>query len=83
MNLINHMSIFITGESKYEIIITVNVTCMMVLASIYLGKRNEIARIIAVVVLSALVFFVSYSLRIPSTFVVHIFGRNILQVLTK
>ena len=38
MNLINHMSVFITGESKYEIIITVNITCMMVLASIYLGK---------------------------------------------
>ena len=41
MNLINHMSIFITGESNYELIITVNVTCMMVLASIYLGNPNK------------------------------------------
>ena len=36
MNIINQFSVFITGESRFEIIITVNITSMMVLASIYL-----------------------------------------------
>ena len=42
MNLINQMSNYVTGESRYEFIITVNITCMMVLASIYLSVSNSL-----------------------------------------
>ena len=42
MNLINQMSNYVTGESRYEFIITVNITCMMVLASIYLSVSTSL-----------------------------------------
>ena len=42
MNIINQFSVFITGESRYEIIITVNITSMMVLASIYLTVSSSL-----------------------------------------
>ena len=42
MNLINQMSNYVTGESRYEFIITVNITCMMVLASIYLSVSSSL-----------------------------------------
>ena len=37
MNMINQATNYIEGESKYDLIITVNITCMMVLASVYLS----------------------------------------------
>ena len=37
MNMINQATNYITSENKYDIIFTVNITCMMVLASIYLS----------------------------------------------
>ena len=37
MNMINQFSNYITGDTKYDMIYTINVTCMMVLASIYLS----------------------------------------------
>ena len=37
MNMINQFSNYITGDTKYDMIYTINITCMMVLASIYLS----------------------------------------------
>ena len=37
MNMINQATNYITTEDKYSLIITVNITCMMVLASVYLS----------------------------------------------
>ena len=38
MNFINQLTMFLTGESKYDLTITVNITSMMVLAGIYAGN---------------------------------------------
>ena len=37
MNMINQATNYISGEDKYSMIYTINITCMMVLASIYLS----------------------------------------------
>ena len=42
MNIINQLTNFISGESRYELIITVNITCMMVLASVYLTVSTSL-----------------------------------------
>ena len=42
MNLINQATNYISSPDKYELIITVNITCMMVLASIYLSVATSL-----------------------------------------
>merc|ERR1719410_1572825 len=42
MNMINQLTNHISGEGRYELIITVNITCMMVLASIYLSVSTSL-----------------------------------------
>ena len=42
MNLLNQATNYISSEDKYELIITVNITCMMVLASIYLSVSTSL-----------------------------------------
>ena len=42
MNLINQAANYITGEDKYSMIYTINITCMMVLASIYLSVSSSL-----------------------------------------
>merc|ERR1711994_652301 len=37
MNMINQASNYITGETRFDLVYTVNITCMMVLASVYLS----------------------------------------------
>ena len=37
MNIINQATNYIKGDDKYSMIYTINITCMMVLASIYLS----------------------------------------------
>ena len=37
MNIVNQATNYITGEDKYSLNYTINITCMMVLASIYLS----------------------------------------------
>ena len=37
MNMINQATNYITGNTRYDLIYTVNITCMMVLASVYLS----------------------------------------------
>ena len=37
MNMINQATNYISGEDKYSMVYTINITCMMVLASIYLS----------------------------------------------
>ena len=37
MNMINQATNYITGEDKYSLIYSINITCMMVLASVYLS----------------------------------------------
>ena len=42
MNLINQASVYIKGDNKYDMVLTVNVTIMMVLASIYLSVSSSL-----------------------------------------
>ena len=42
MNLINQAANYITSPDKYDLIITVNITCMMVLASVYLSVSTSL-----------------------------------------
>ena len=37
MNMINQATNYISGEDKYSLILQINITCMMVLASVYLS----------------------------------------------
>ena len=36
MNIVNQATNYISGEDEYSLIYTINITCMMVLASVYL-----------------------------------------------
>ena len=42
MNLINQATNYISSPDKYELVITVNITCMMVLASVYLSVSTSL-----------------------------------------
>ena len=42
MNLINQASNYITSDTKYDMIYTINITCMMVLASVYLSVSSSL-----------------------------------------
>ena len=42
MNIINQFSNYISGEDKYSMIYTINITCMMVLASVYLSVSSSL-----------------------------------------
>ena len=42
MNTINQASVYIKGENKYDLSLTINITIMMVLASIYLSESNSL-----------------------------------------
>ena len=42
INIINQATNYINGDSKYDLIITVNITSMMVLASIYLSVSTSL-----------------------------------------
>ena len=37
MNLINQITNYITGDTRFDMVYTINITCMMVLASVYLS----------------------------------------------
>ena len=42
MNIINQATNYLSGDSKFDMIITVNITSMMVLASIYLSVSTSL-----------------------------------------
>ena len=42
MNVINQATNYISGDTKYDLIYTINITCMMVLASIYLSVSTSL-----------------------------------------
>ena len=42
MNMINQATNYITGDDKYSLIYTINITCMMVLASVYLSVSSSL-----------------------------------------
>ena len=42
MNMINQASVFIRGENKYDLGLTINITIMVVLASIYMWEANSL-----------------------------------------
>ena len=44
MNLINQSSNYIRGDTKYDLVYTINITCMMVLASVYLSVSASLPR---------------------------------------
>ena len=37
MNMINQVTNYINGDTRYDLVFTINITCMMVLASVYLS----------------------------------------------
>ena len=42
MNIINQATSYIKADDAYNLIITVNITCMMVLSSVYLSVSNSL-----------------------------------------
>ena len=42
MNILNQATNYLSGDSKYDMVITVNITSMMVLASIYLSVSTSL-----------------------------------------
>ena len=42
MNMINQASVYIRGENRYDLGLTINITIMVVLASIYLSEANSL-----------------------------------------
>ena len=42
MNIVNQATNYISGDDRYSLIITVNITCMMVLASVYLSVSSSL-----------------------------------------
>ena len=44
MNIINQATNYLSGDSKYDLVITVNITSMMVLVSIYLSVSTSLPR---------------------------------------
>ena len=44
MNILNQATNYLTGDSRHELIITVNITSMMVLASIYLSVSASLRK---------------------------------------
>ena len=42
MNIINQATNYITGDTKYDLIYAINITCMMVLASVYLSVSESL-----------------------------------------
>ena len=42
MNIINQASVYIKADNKHDLVITVNITIMMVLASIYLSVSSSL-----------------------------------------
>ena len=38
MNILNQASFYLTTEDRYQMVINVNITCLLALASVYLGK---------------------------------------------
>ena len=42
MNLINQVTNYMTVQDKYDLVITVNITCMMVLTSVYLSVSQSL-----------------------------------------
>ena len=44
MNLINQATSYLHGPGKYSLVITVNITCMMVLTSVYLSVSTSLPK---------------------------------------
>ena len=42
MNIINQATNYIVGATKYDLVYTINITCMMVLASVYLSVSSSL-----------------------------------------
>ena len=42
MNFINQLTNYITGDTKYDLVYTINITCMMVLASIFISVSSSL-----------------------------------------
>ena len=42
MNFVNQALNYIEGDTKYDLIIAVNITCMMVLTSVYLSESTSL-----------------------------------------
>ena len=56
MNIINQATTYIRMYEKYELIITVNITCMMVLTSVYLSVANSLPATLRFQILGSNIF---------------------------
>ena len=48
MNIINQATNYLAAKHKHEIVVTVNITCMMVLASVYLSVSNSLPSTVSI-----------------------------------
>ena len=42
MNVLNQASFYLTTEDKYQMVINVNITCLLALASVYMGVATSL-----------------------------------------
>ena len=42
MNILNQASFYLTTEDKYQMVINVNITCLLALASVYLAVASSL-----------------------------------------
>ena len=74
MNFINQATNYIQSEDNYELVITVNITCMMVLASIYLSVSGSLP---ATAAIKTIEIWLLFNLTYP---VMVIFVNVMLQI---
>ena len=67
MNIINQATNYISSPDKYELIITVNITCMMVLSSIYLAVSTSLP---ATAAIKPIEYWLLFSLVYPVLIIV-------------
>ena len=48
MNIINQATNHITTSNKFDLIMTINITCMMVLASVYLSVSGSLPKTVSI-----------------------------------
>ena len=77
MNIINQATNYITGDSKYDLIITVNMTSMVVLATIYMSVSMSLPNTPGIKPVEVWLFFsIAYPFWVIITNVVMQVSRN-------
>ena len=62
MNVLNQASFYLTTEDKYQMVINVNITCLLALASVYMGVATSLP---STANIKPVEFFLIYNLVYP------------------